>query len=75
MEKFKRLKNEDAEKSLNVVREVFPHLIARNLLHRVSSNLFMASAVVYGFIDGICVVKDIDRKSVKTPQSVERRRS
>jgi predicted ATPase len=72
LEYFKELEEEDLENVHSVVRKVLSYLIARRLLHRVSGILFTASATVYGFIDGICVVKDIDWKSVKTPQSVER---
>jgi predicted ATPase len=46
--------------------------MAGGVLSRVSHLVFMASAVVYGFIEGIAVVKNIDWRAVASPQVLER---
>jgi len=57
---------------LNLVKSLIAISMARGVLSRVSHLLFMASAVVYGFIEGIAVVKNIDWRAVASPQVLER---
>jgi predicted ATPase len=56
----------------NLVKSLIAISIAGGVLSRVSHLLFMASAVVYGFIEGIAVVKNIDWRAVASPQVLER---
>jgi predicted ATPase len=56
----------------NLVKSLIAISMAGGVLSRVSHLLFMASAVVYGFIEGIAVVKNIDWRSVASPQVLER---
>jgi predicted ATPase len=57
---------------LNFVKGLITVSMIVGVLSRVSHLLFMASAVVYGFIEGIAVVKNIDWKAVTSPQVLER---
>lgn len=57
---------------LNLVKGLIARSTVRGVLSRVSHLLFIASAVVYGFIEGIAVVKNIDWKAVTSPQVLER---
>jgi len=57
---------------LNLVKDLIAKSMAGGVLSRVSHLLFMASAVVYGFIEGIAVVKSIDWRAVTSPQVLER---
>ena len=57
---------------LNFVKGLITMSTVRGVLSRVSHLLFMASAVVYGFIEGIAVVKNIDWRAVTSPQVLER---
>ncbi len=57
---------------LNLVKGLIAKSTAGGVLSRVSHLLFMASAVVYGFIEGIAVVKSIDWRAAASPQVLER---
>jgi predicted ATPase len=57
---------------LNFVKGLITKSTVRGVLSRVSHLLFIASAVVYGFIEGIAVVKNIDWKAITSPQVLER---
>jgi len=57
---------------LNLVKGLIAKSTVEGVLSRVSHLLFMASAVVYGFIEGIAVVKNIDWRAVTSPQVLER---
>jgi len=57
---------------LSFVKGLIARSAVRGVLSRVSHLLFMASAVVYGFIEGIAVVKNIDWRAVTSPQVLER---
>jgi predicted ATPase len=57
---------------LNFVKGLITKSTVEGVLSRVSHLLFMASAVVYGFIEGIAVVKNIDWRVVTSPQVLER---
>jgi len=57
---------------LNFVKGLITVSMISGVLSRVSDLLFMASAVVYGFIEGIAVVKSIDWRAVTSPQVLER---
>jgi len=57
---------------LNFVRGLITVSMISGVLSRVSDLLFMASAVVYGFIEGIAVIKNIDWRAVTSPQVLER---
>jgi predicted ATPase len=57
---------------LNLVKSLIAKSTVEGVLSRVSHLLFMASAVVYGFIEGIAVVKNIDWKMATSPQVLER---
>ncbi|MFZ8792550.1 MAG: AAA family ATPase [Acidilobaceae archaeon] len=57
---------------LNLVKDLIAKSMAGGVLSRVSHLLFMASAVVYGFVEGIAVVKSIDWRAVASPQVLER---
>jgi predicted ATPase len=57
---------------LNLVKSLIAKSTVKGVLSRVSHLLFMASAVVYGFIEGIAVVKNIDWRAVTSPQVLER---
>jgi predicted ATPase len=57
---------------LNLVKSLIAKSTVEGVLSRVSHLLFMASAVVYGFIEGIAVVKNIDWRAVASPQVLER---
>jgi predicted ATPase len=57
---------------LNLVKSLIAKSTVEGVLSRVSHLLFMASAVVYGFIEGIAVVKNIDWRVVTSPQVLER---
>ena len=57
---------------LNLVKGLIAESTVEGVLFRVSHLLFMASAVVYGFIEGIAVVKNIDWRVVTSPQVLER---
>ena len=57
---------------LNLVKGLIAESTVEGVLFRVSHLLFMASAVVHGFIEGIAVVKNIDWRVVTSPQVLER---
>jgi energy-coupling factor transporter ATP-binding protein EcfA2 len=57
---------------LNFVKGLIAISMVGGVLFRVSHLLFMASAVVYGFVEGIAVVKNIDWRMVTSPQVLER---
>ena len=57
---------------LDLVKGLIARSTAGGVLSRVSHLLFIASAVVYGFIEGIAVVRSIDWKAVTSPQVLER---
>jgi predicted ATPase len=57
---------------LGLARILIARSTAGGALSRVSHLLFMASAVVYGFIEGIAVVRGIDWRAVTSPQVLER---
>jgi predicted ATPase len=57
---------------LNLVKSLIVTSMVGSVLSRVSHFLFMASAAVYGFIEGIAVVKNIDWRAVTSPQVLER---
>jgi predicted ATPase len=57
---------------LDLVKSLIAKSTAGGVLSRASHLLFIASAVVYGFIEGIAVVRSIDWKAVTSPQVLER---
>ncbi len=56
----------------NLVKSLIVTSMVGDVLSRVSHLLFIASAVVYGFIEGIAVIKNIDWRAVASPQVLER---
>jgi predicted ATPase len=64
--------NTPVDTLLDLVKSLIARSTAGGVLSRVSHLLFMASAVVYGFIEGIAVVKNIDWRVVTSPQVLER---
>jgi energy-coupling factor transporter ATP-binding protein EcfA2 len=57
---------------LDLVKGLIARSTAGGVISRASHLLFMASAVVYGFIEGIAVVRSIDWRAVTSPQVLER---
>jgi predicted ATPase len=57
---------------LDLVKSLIAKSTAGGVLSRVSHLLFTASAVVYGFIEGVAVVKSIDWRAATSPQVPER---
>jgi predicted ATPase len=64
--------NTPVDAVLSLAKALIAKSVAGGVLSRVSHLLFTASAVVYGFIEGIAVVKSIDWRAVTSPQVLER---
>jgi hypothetical protein len=45
---------------------------SRYILDEIVSTIVLASAIIYGFLDGIVVVKNVNWDKVTTPQPLER---
>jgi predicted ATPase len=71
-ELISKWREEDIHDLLGLVKDNIARLIAKDILDYISNSVFIAIAAVYGIIDGITVIKNIDWKSVLTPQHLER---
>ena len=65
-------KDVDINVFLEIAKDIAARSIVKSILHKAIYAIFIASAVVYGFIDGITIIKNIDWKLVVTPQMLER---
>jgi len=56
----------------NVVKKVSDVIMMIYILRDISLIISIASLIVYGFIDGITILRNIDWRAILTPQSLER---
>jgi predicted ATPase len=55
-----------------IVKKVSAEIMIEYILRDISLIISIASLIVYGFIDGITILRNIDWRDVSTPQSLER---
>jgi len=55
-----------------IVKKVSAEIMIEYILRDISLIISIASLIVYGFIDGITILRNIDWRTVLTPQSLER---
>jgi predicted ATPase len=55
-----------------IVKKVSAEIMIEYILRDISLIISIASLIVYGFIDGITILRNIDWRAVSTPQSLER---
>jgi len=55
-----------------IVKKVSAEIMMKYILRDISLIISIASLIVYGFIDGITTLRNIDWRAVLTPQSLER---
>lgn len=55
-----------------IVKKVSAEIMIEYILRDISLIISIASLIVYGFIDGITILRNIEWRDVSTPQSLER---
>jgi predicted ATPase len=62
----------DVDEVFNTLKDLVSLLIAGGLLERIADYLVDASTVVFSFVDGVCVIRDIDWRVLRSAQDLTR---
>ena len=71
-ELIESLKGVDVNAVIERVKSILSRYIAKEVIRRVVRVIVFALLVVHGFIDGIAVVKNVDWKTIVSPQPLAR---
>jgi hypothetical protein len=62
----------DVDEVFNTLKDLVSLLVAGGLLERIADYLVDASTVVFSFVDGVCVIRDIDWRVLRSAQDLTR---
>jgi hypothetical protein len=62
----------DVDEVFNTLKDLVSLLVAGGLLERIADYLVDASTIVFSFVDGVCVIRDIDWRVLRSAQDLTR---